>query len=243
MLFAVAMVLGAQEQRVKKASWFSDFLFYPFSRSLKTIQSNSTLKKQIEGLQRHLSALTTQNLKLRNELKAIDTAMSIDISGELSQLEIAEVTGYSGLFHERNLIINKGLAYSIRKDSPVISANGIVGKVVMVASRYSVVLPISNPMFQTPVMSLNGSVQGIFQNDVQGKFYMNMVKIGSQISVGDTIVCSNLSQVFPKGYPVGSIVRIRESKDNLFISAEIQPFTQVENLEHVFVLKPQERYE
>jgi rod shape-determining protein MreC len=31
--------------------------------------------------------------------------------------------------------------------------------------------------------------------------------------------------------------RIRESQDYLFISAEISPFTLVENLEHVFILK------
>ncbi|NLN85480.1 MAG: rod shape-determining protein MreC, partial [Candidatus Cloacimonetes bacterium] len=66
---------------------------------------------------------------------------------------------------------------------------------------------------------------------------MNMIRLGSQISAGDTIVTSNLSTLYPKGYPVGKVSRIRDSQDQLFISAEIEPFTQVENLEHVFILK------
>jgi len=66
---------------------------------------------------------------------------------------------------------------------------------------------------------------------------MNMIKIGSQISVGDTIVTSNLSDFYPKSYPVGIVSRIHESQDYLFISAEIRPFTQIENLEHIFIIK------
>jgi len=65
---------------------------------------------------------------------------------------------------------------------------------------------------------------------------MNMVKMGSEIATGDTIVTSNLSRLYPKGFPIGTISRLRESTDNLFISAELSPYTLVENLEHVFIL-------
>ncbi len=66
---------------------------------------------------------------------------------------------------------------------------------------------------------------------------INSIPLDSDIAVGDTIVTSNLSRLFPKSYPVGTIKRIRESQDNLFISADINPFTLVENLEHIFILK------
>jgi len=86
-------------------------------------------------------------------------------------------------------------------------------------------------------MDRNTNVQGVLQSDLFGNVYMNMIKLGSQISIGDTVVTSNLSRLFPKGYPVGKISRIKESQDNLFLSAQIVPFTLVENLEHVFILK------
>ena len=111
-----------------------------------------------------------------------------------------------------------------------------MGKVISVCDTYSLILPLNIPLFQIPVMDQSTSVQGILQSDLTGAISMNMIKLGSQISPGDTIVTSNLSTLFPKGYPVGTIERIKESSDNLFISADISPFTQVENLEHVFIL-------
>lgn len=236
------MILGSSEQRIKKASWFSNYLYFPFSKSLQAIETAAQLRTEIEILQKQVTAHNLENLELKNQLIAFEHAQSLEKSDAHPEFEIAEVSGYTGQFHERNLILRKGRKHGIEKDSPVVSARGIVGKIVLVADIYSIVLPFSNPQFQSPIMSRGASVQGIFQTDSQGKFFMNMVKIGSSLSVGDTIVCSNLSRVFPKGYPVGIVSRIRESKDNLFISAEINPFTQIENLEHVFILKPKENY-
>lgn len=125
----------------------------------------------------------------------------------------------------------------MKVDNPVISARGIVGKVISVSAASCVVLPFSNPRFQIPVMDKLTSVQGILQSDLAGKTNMNMIKLGSEIAAGDTIVTSNLSTLYPKGYPVGKVARISDSQDYLFISAEIEPFTQVENLEHVFILR------
>jgi len=149
----------------------------------------------------------------------------------------AEIIGISGQYQELNLIVDKGIGSGIQIDDPVISANGIVGKIIQVSSDHSIVLPFSNPRFQLPVMDSRTSVQGILQADISGSIAMNLIKLGSDIAVGDTIVTSNLSRLFPKSYPVGTIKRIRESQDNLFISADINPFTLVENLEHIFILK------
>jgi rod shape-determining protein MreC len=91
-------------------------------------------------------------------------------------------------------------------------------------------------------MDLRTGVQGILQSDIAGTISMNMVKLGSEIASGDTLVTSNLSRLYPKGFPVGTISRIKESADNLFMSAEIVPFTLVENLEHVFILKERKSY-
>ena len=149
--------------------------------------------------------------------------------------------GYAGPFHQRNLIVDKGTFHGVSLESPVVSSSGIVGKVINAADTYCVVLPFTNPQFKMPVMDSHTIVQVILQSDLRGTLSMNMIKLGSEISVGDTIVTSNLSRLFPKGYPVGRVKRLKESTDNLFITAEISPFTLVENLEHVFILKDEKR--
>lgn len=242
MLFSIVMLIGDEDLRSRKAAFFGKSIFFPFVSSLKTIENNRKLSEENFVLRSRLTESTLQNLALQNELKEYSgvAAISFDIADV--DFLLAEVIGYSGQFQERNLIVNKGKKDGIAAGSAVISGNGIVGKIVSVTQTYSIILPFSNPRFQVPVMDLRTGVQGILQSDIAGTISMNMVKLGSEIASGDTLVTSNLSRLYPKGFPVGTISRIKESADNLFMSAEIVPFTLVENLEHVFILKERKSY-
>lgn len=236
-LVSILLIMGREETRIARAGFFGRTLFFPLVHSLKAIESNAGLKQENFTLRTRLTECTLQNLALQNELKEYLGAMSITFDTGSVDFELAEVIGFTGQFSERNLMVNRGSIHGVANGSAVISGNGIVGKIISVTDTYSIILPFSNPRFQLPVMDLRTSVQGILQANIGGTISMNMVKLGSEISAGDTIVTSNLSRLYPKGYPVGTIERIKESGDNLFISAEISPFTLVENLEHVFILK------
>jgi rod shape-determining protein MreC len=231
------MLIGTKEARVTKAGWLGNTLFFPMLRSLKAIETTARLKQEVFSLRKKLTEETLIKLALQNELKQYSQAFSISFDTGPTEFELAEVIGFSGQYQERNLIVDKGKRHGIQPGSAVISANGIVGKIIVVNPNHSIILPFSNPKFQIPVMDARTSVQGILEADISGSISMNMVKLGSEIVVGDTVVTSNLSRIYPKSYPVGVIKRIRDSQDNLFISADISPFTLVENLEHVFILK------
>ncbi len=236
-LISLLLMLGSTQSRVKRASLLGHTVFYPVTHSVKLFRSNSALKGEIALLREQQAAATLENLNLRNVLKESQTLQAINFDTETTDFVVGEVIGYSGQFQQRNLVVNKGTVDKVHVDSPVISARGIVGRVISVSASNCVVLPFSNPRFQIPVMDKATSVQGILQSELGGKTNMNMIKFGSQIAAGDTIVTSNLSTLYPKGYPVGTVARIRDSQDYLFISAEIEPYTQVENLEHVFILQ------
>ena len=231
------MLLGDDAARVAKAEFFGHTIFFPLVHSLKAIESNRVLKQENFSLRSQLTESTLSNLGLKNQLKKYQLEQAIAFNSEDLQFILAEVIGFSGQFHQRNLLVDKGRKHGIENGSAVISGRGIVGKVISSTESYSIILPYSNPRFQVPVMAQRTGVQGILQSDVSGTISMNMVKLGSEIAAGDTVVTSNLSRLYPKGFPVGTISRIRESNDNLFLSAELHPFTLVENLEHVFILK------
>lgn len=237
LILALTMVIGSAESRSAKARWFGNTVFFPYTQSLRSIENNRRLTRELNKVQRELAAVKLNNLKLQNDLQLLQNSAAIGFETGREDFVVGEVIGYSGEFQQRNLLVNAGRSSGIRINSPVISSGGIVGKVVSVTPTYSVILPFSNPQFQLPVMNKGAGVQGILNSDISGTVSMNMIKLGSAISVGDTIVCSNLSRLFPKGFPVGKVSRLKESQDNLFISAEIAPFTIVENLEHVFILK------
>lgn len=238
-LFVLALVLfaGNSSIRIKKAQWLSQTIFLPFSRTIQAIDTIQKLHQENYTLKNQLTLKAIENLELHNRLKAVQSNLSFNSEFAEIPFTMAEVIGYSGQFHDRNLVINKGSRDGVEIDSPVVSADGIIGKVIVVNLHNSIILPMTNSQFQLAVMDKNTDVQGILQSDLQGNISMNLIKLGSQISIGDTIVSSNLSQLFPKSYPVGKISMIKESQDNLFLSARVLPFTFVENLEHVFILK------
>ncbi|MDZ4121893.1 MAG: rod shape-determining protein MreC [Candidatus Cloacimonadaceae bacterium] len=242
-LVSLLLMMGNSEGRLARASWFGRTIFFPVSQSLRWVETTKELRQELNILQKQVVEHKLHNLSLQNELRVYFNTREISFADDNTVFEIAEVIGYSGQFSERSLMVDKGRWHGVAKDDAVISAVGIIGKIVLVSDTYSIVLPYSNPQFQLPVMNHKTSVQGILQADIGGKVAMNMIRLGSEIAVGDTIVTSNLSTLFPKGYPVGRVGRIKESQDNLFISAEIHPFTLVENLEHVFILKQRQKDE
>lgn len=236
-LIALLLFAGNSDARSLKAQWLSRTIFMPFVKTIQAYVTNQSLKQENYVLQNKLALQVLENLELKNYLKALQRTETFHLEFSEVPFTMAEVIGYSGQFNDRNLIINKGSADGVEFDSPVVSTEGIIGKVVVVNRLNSIILPLNNSQFQLAVMDKSTNVQGILQSDIKGNTSMNLIKLGSQISIGDTVVTSNLSRLFPKGYPVGKISRIKESQDNLFLSAQILPFTLVENLEHVFILK------
>lgn len=236
-IIAVVLFMGNSEMRSSKAQWLSGTIFIPFVKTIENYTTKQQLKHDKLILQNKLALQVLENIELKNILKAMQTNQTFQF--ELSDIPftMAEVISFTGQFHDRNIMINKGSNDGVEFDSPVVSAEGIIGKVIVVNRNNSIILPLNHSQFQLAVMDKGTNVQGMLQSDLLGETSMNLIKLGSQISIGDTIVTSNLSRLFPKGYPVGKIVRIKESQDNLFLSAQIVPFTLIENLEHVFVLQ------
>lgn len=237
LLLALLLFAGSVETRLGRAEWLSKAIFLPFKASVRTFFNLKELRDDNARLRNQLVRQALAQRALLNQLDSLQSNLSGNLVLKDVPFIMAEVVGYSGQFNDRNLIIDKGSAAGVEVESPVITAEGVIGKAIVVNRNNSIILPLTNSQFQLAVMDERTKVQGILQTDLLGATSMNLIKLGSQISIGDTIVTSNLSQLFPKGYPVGKISRIRESKDNLFLSAQIIPFAQVENLEHVFVLK------
>ncbi len=57
----------------------------------------------------------------------------------------------------------------------------------------------------------------------------------------DTVITSNISTVFPKGIPVGRIKRFLDLPGNVYVIAEIDLFTKIENLEQVMIMQTEKK--
>jgi len=240
LLLGLFLFFGSYNDRIVRAQFLGKTIYFPmtflvneFKVIKKLREDNKNLRFQIGDLLIKIRDQETKLIKYHNSIIEFEPADSTYV--------FADVIGFSGDFFGRTILVSKGYRDGVRKDSPVFSSNGIVGKVIVAYNNFSVVLPINHSSFKLAVLNKNSGVQGILVADVYANIAMEYLKFSSNISVGDTVVTSNLSMVFPANYPVGHIVRLEESQDALYFRALIQPFNNIGNLQNVYILLREHR--
>lgn len=239
LLLSLVLILGGNEHRTKKASFLSQSLYLPFISTVNQIESLFKIKERNEKLIQINTKNANKIVELENLLNKIKNS-SIKYETEDLEFILCDIIGYRGHFQERNLILNKGSNDGISIDLPVIASHGIVGKVISVSLNTSVALPIRHSTFRLGVMSKRNHLQGILESDIYGRSYMSLIKPGSDIVLGDTIVTSNISTIFPKGYPVGIVKKLSENSDQVYMNASITAFVDPASLDQVIILQYRE---
>jgi rod shape-determining protein MreC len=143
--------------------------------------------------------------------------------------------------------IAAGSSSGIRVDDPVVTADGLVGKVSSVAGHTSQVTLLTDPNlsvsaldFQTRAIGLVGHGQG------QGTLTLERVQKSQVVTRGDTIVTQywkvgNLTSLYPAGILIGYVSGASQSEVDLYWRAQIAPSVHFDSLRTVIVLVPKDR--
>lgn len=134
-------------------------------------------------------------------------------------------------------LVDKGEGDGVYGDAPVITPDGVVGRVMRVSPSTATVLLIHDPNSRIPVLGRDSRTTGIIMGQGPGQLLsVNYVPLNEPISEGEILVSSGLARVFPKGVPVARVVSVRRSDISLFKTVLAEPLVDVRNLEQVIVL-------
>ena len=147
----------------------------------------------------------------------------------------AQVIGSSGSDLSRVVYIDKGENDGIGRDMAVITADGIVGKVLMVYPSVSQVLLINDQSSGVGAILEKSRLQGVLRGSANGEVMLERVMSDEQVGPGETVMTSGGDQIFPKGLPVGTVSKVGNGKD-LFLNIKIKPAANLSKLEEVLVL-------
>ncbi|MCF7912813.1 MAG: rod shape-determining protein MreC [Candidatus Cloacimonetes bacterium] len=235
LILALFLLLGSRESRYQKANFLSSTIYLPFISSVNWL--NSYLRLQNENLALH-NQLTGCQIELNNLHQELDfyRKQNIDFTAPRYDFVTADVIGSNGEFGQRYYILDQGREAGIKPTMPVLGTEGVIGKVVTAGHNYSLLMPIDHTDFKLGVMLQKNFTHGLLEADLEGRIYMNMMRLGSEVSLGDTIVTSHFSKTFPPFYPVGTVSRIKIAADRLNMSAEIEPFSKLQSMTTVIVL-------
>jgi rod shape-determining protein MreC len=118
------------------------------------------------------------------------------------------------------------------------TADGIVGKVLLVYPSVSQVLLIDDQSSGVGVILEKSRLQGVLRGTATGEVMLERVMSDEQVPVGETVLTSGGDQIFPKGLPVGTVTKVGNGKD-LFLNIKVRPAADLSKLEEVLVLVEQ----
>ena len=201
---------------------------YFYLRGVRT--ENRQLKEQIEQMRLEQVRLS-EDASQAHRLQALLAFKEQFISKTVA----AQVIGTSGSDSSRVIYIDKGDDYHVSRDMAVITADGIVGKVLEVFPSVSKVLLINDLSSGVGVILGNSRLQGVLAGTSNGEVVLTGVMSDEQVPVGEAVLTSGGDQIFPKGLPVGTVARVSEGKD-LFLNIKVKPAADLSKLEEVLVL-------
>jgi rod shape-determining protein MreC len=136
----------------------------------------------------------------------------------------------------KTILINRGTAHGLRKDLPVMTDQGVVGRVIETSWHVSRVLLLTDANSNIDALIQSNRVQGILQGIGTAGCILKYVSKAEEVRVGDVILSSGLAITFPKGLLLGVISRVDKKDSGLFQKIEVVPAVDFSKLEEVLVL-------
>jgi rod shape-determining protein MreC len=201
---------------------------YFFLRGVRA--ENRQLKQQIEQMrldQVRLSEDAGQAHRLQQLLAFKEQIITKTVP--------AQVIGSSGTDLSRSIYIDKGSNEGVAADMAVITAGGIVGKVLRVYPSTSLVLMINDQTSGVGAMLEKSRLQGVLKGTSEGTVTLERVMSDEQVAPGDTVLSSGGDQIFPKGLPVGTVTKVSPGREN-FLNIQVKPAADLGRLEEVLVV-------
>lgn len=135
-----------------------------------------------------------------------------------------------------SLLIDVGRNAALRKHMAVINDQGLVGKLVQVAERTSVVQLLLDRNVGAAVRFADCRADGITAWGGRESLLIEGVPASAPIHLGEKIITSGLDGVFPEGIPVGQVIQTELVPESLFLRVEAKPIVDFSVLEDVFVV-------
>ena len=153
----------------------------------------------------------------------------------ISETMAAQVIGSSGSELSRSVYIDKGESNGIKPDMAVITADGIVGKVLRVYGSSSLVLLINDQTSGVGALLDKTRLQGILRGTPSGEVVLEKVMSDETVPAGEMVLTSGGDGIFPKGLLVGRVTKVSPGSE-LFLNIRVRPAADLSKLEEVLVV-------
>ncbi|MDQ4072313.1 MAG: rod shape-determining protein MreC, partial [Actinomycetota bacterium] len=204
---------------------------------------NDRLRGEVGRLRRDLAATQTAR-RDAEQLSGFAEIARADGFPQGTAPVTARVIARSPTVWWSSVQVNKGSSDGIEVDQPVITGDGLAGKVTAVTGGTATVTLITDERSSVSAQVMPGGADGIVRPKVgdPNDLLLDFVEKGGRIKTGQTVVTSGfrassgLESLFPRGIPVGRVKKVDRSELEIYQTVHIDPFAELKRMDFVQVL-------
>lgn len=220
-------------------------------RSL-TIMAVGTLQNTVGfipdyfALSRENRALREENLTLSEEVNRLREArlenirlrqlLDLKQRGEYRYIS-ATIVGRQQQPLRNSITIDVGERDSVRNGMPVVTDEGLAGRVVSTSNHFSIAQLLLHTDLRVSAKVQRSRVDGIIRWDEGSSLLLSNVAKTLDVQKGDVVITSEYSSLFPRGIRIGVVESTRQIPGQLFLDVRVKPAADFSRMEEVFVVR------
>lgn len=228
---ALAPFIGAQTWLYTRYAAVRDLLTTPRDVARLT-QRNAELEAEVARLQVDIINLQQQNA----DLQVLSALLDFARANPENEYVSAAVIGRDPSPFLQYVIINQGSDDGLRRGMPVVSSQGLIGRVAAVTANAARVQLISDPSSTVNVKLKNTGAEASLTGSITGELTLESIPQEASVSTGELILTSGLGGNYPPDILVGQVTGVRQSPVELFQTALVQPVEDFSKLDIVMVI-------
>ena len=199
------------------------------------------------NLEKKVQSLEEENLKLKatnqflekisidnSKLNALWSSLSIDKERFL----ISKKSFLSSNVYQPLLVLDINSKQIVKKDSAVVSEQGLAGRVSSVGFSSAEVLLVQDIRSSIPVISSDSSLHATLEGKGLGRNgKLKFLSKTAEFSAGERVYTSGLGEIFPDGIVVGEVVSVNDPVDSEYLEVEIFFYSDPVNQDYFLIYK------
>ncbi|MCB0412488.1 MAG: rod shape-determining protein MreC [Bdellovibrionales bacterium] len=225
--------------------WMSGLFQMGYSSFSSGVRGTTAMYLDLIGIKKTNQDLLKENAELRAQLGSMtELQLENERLNELlafkqktnMELLAAKVIGKDLLPDHNTITINRGSQHGLKKSMAALTVAGAVGYVFRVQDFTSQILLLTDRYSAIDAIVQRSRARGIIEGFSKEACRMRYLRRSDDVKTGDLIVTSGLDNIFPKGFPIGTVTEVNRSEYGVTQDVEIAPFINSTNMEEIFIV-------
>lgn len=209
------------------------------TNTLTDLSEIQTLRQRNADLEEALAQFQAEIVELReisSDYNRLSSLLDYTSTARDQQTVAAEVVGIDQSSFLRTILINRGARDGITMGMPVVTGQGLVGRVMDISANAARVLMITDVSSAVSARLQTNRVEGSVIGLTSGNLRMTYIPLNETVNEGDLVVTSGLGGNFPSDITIGQVTSVRDLQLELYQEAEVRSLVDFDTLEFVLVV-------